>query len=44
MFLYMYYIFFRSAELYIEVGKYGIPAKHHESIALIYSKVSTFIF
>ncbi len=29
----------RSAELYVEMGKFGIPAKHHEAIALIYSKV-----
>lgn len=24
--------------MYMEVGKFGIPAKHHEAIALIYSK------
>ena len=27
--------------MYIEMGKFGIPAKHHEAIALIYAKVST---
>ena len=31
----------QSAEMYIEMGKFGIPAKHHEAIALIYAKVST---
>ena len=30
---------FQSAEMYIEMGKFGIPAKHHEAIALIYAKV-----
>ena len=30
---------FQSAEMYIEMGKFGIPAKHHEAISLIYSKV-----
>ena len=25
--------------MYIEMGKFGIPAKHHEAIALIYAKV-----
>ena len=28
----------QSAEQYLELGKFGIPAKHHEAIALIYSK------
>merc|ERR1719510_230002 len=28
----------KSAEQYLELGKFGIPAKHHEAIALIYSK------
>ena len=31
--------YFQSAEQYLEMGKFGIPAKHHEAIALIYSKV-----
>jgi len=35
----LFIVCYRSAELYVELGKYGIPAKHHESIALIYSKV-----
>ena len=35
--------YYRSAELYVELGKYGIPAKHHESIALIYSKVKWWV-
>lgn len=26
--------------MYIELGKFGMPAKHHETIALIYSKVT----
>ena len=30
---------FQSAEMYIEMGKFGIPAKHHEAISMIYSKV-----
>ena len=30
---------FQSAEMYIEMGKFGIPARHHEAIALIYAKV-----
>ena len=30
---------FQSAEMYIEMGKFGIPAKHHEAISVIYSKV-----
>lgn len=30
--------YLKSAEMYIEMGKFGIPAKHHEAIALIYSK------
>jgi hypothetical protein len=30
---------FQSAEMYIELGKFGIPARHHEAIALIYAKV-----
>ena len=25
--------------MYLEMGKFGVPAKHHEAIALIYSKV-----
>jgi hypothetical protein len=25
--------------MYIEMGKFAIPAKHHEAIALIYAKV-----
>ena len=29
--------------MYIEMGKFGIPAKHHEAIALIYAKVSIII-
>ena len=32
---------FQSAEMYIEMGKFGIPAKHHEAIALIYAKVGS---
>ena len=31
---------FQSAEMYIEMGKFGIPAKHHEAISMIYSKVT----
>ena len=31
--------YLQSAEQYLELGKFGIPAKHHEAIALIYSKV-----
>ena len=34
----------QSAEMYIEMGKFGIPAKHHEAIALIYAKVSITLF
>jgi len=30
--------YLKSAEIYIEMGKFGIPAKHHEAIALIYAK------
>jgi len=30
--------YLKSAEMYIEMGKFGIPAKHHEAIALIYAK------
>ena len=29
----------QSVEMYLEMGKFGVPAKHHEAIALIYSKV-----
>ena len=25
--------------MYLEMGKFGIPAKHHEAISMIYSKV-----
>ena len=32
-------MFVQSAEMYIELGKFGIPAKHHEAIAMIYFKV-----
>lgn len=28
--------------MYLEMGKFGVPAKHHEAIALIYSKVRHF--
>ena len=30
--------------MYIELGKFGMPAKHHETIALIYSKVNTEVY
>jgi len=30
--------YLKSAEMYIELGKFGIPAKHHEAIAMIYFK------
>ena len=33
----------QSAEMYIEMGKFAMPAKHHEAIAVIYATVTLYL-